>query len=104
MARPFWSKSRQTSRQSRSFPVFAPRRSGAQSFLQIDCAPFFNMSTVNTIGRRLWTGEASDLDRLYAGRDPRQMHFGFYTEPCPGEEGVESQMLTKDTEPLVSAA
>lgn len=30
--------------------------------------------------RRLWTGDATELDRLNAGRDPRQTHFFFYEE------------------------
>jgi hypothetical protein len=39
--------------------------------------------------RRLWTGEASDLDLLRAGRDPRQTHFAFYVEPDPFTGSVE---------------
>jgi hypothetical protein len=31
--------------------------------------------------RRLWTGEATALDLLHAGNDPRQTHFAFYVEP-----------------------
>jgi hypothetical protein len=30
--------------------------------------------------RGLWNGEATDLDRLNAGRDPRQTHFFFYAD------------------------
>ncbi len=31
--------------------------------------------------KRRWTGDATDLDRLCAGRDPRQTHFAFYVQP-----------------------
>jgi hypothetical protein len=30
--------------------------------------------------KRLWMGEASDLDRINAGRDPRQLHFAPYAD------------------------
>jgi hypothetical protein len=33
--------------------------------------------------KRLWDGNASDLDLYYAALDPRQLHFSFYAEPDP---------------------
>jgi hypothetical protein len=33
-----------------------------------------------------WNGQCDDSDRLAAGRDPRQMHFGFYLAMSPSGE------------------
>jgi hypothetical protein len=37
--------------------------------------------------KRLWDGNASDLDLYYAGLDPRQLHFSFYLAESSSIEG-----------------
>jgi hypothetical protein len=39
--------------------------------------------------KRLWTGEASVLDRINAGRDPRQLHFAFYADSDPSTKPLD---------------
>jgi hypothetical protein len=58
---------------------------------------------------RLWNGEVTDLDRFFAGVDPRQMHFCFYLEPSLSggdlrQEGTPSAIVDGSPDLLVSTA